>query len=104
MPISTVSLETASNTWKAGTISPGPKTPDLEFLVGEFSDRLAEHLAGAIERIEVLRERRGEPPSQGRSGLCDSWCADCARCGGKACGFKKLSAVHRQSPGCEEDY
>src|SRR3954452_11537039 len=72
----------------------GAEHTHLKFLIREFTNNFAEHLAGAIERIKAFRERSGEPPSQGRSGLCYSWCADCARCGGKACGFKKLSAVH----------
>jgi hypothetical protein len=79
---------------------------DLEFLVGKFGYRPAEHLARTIKRIEVLREGGGEPPPQSGTRLRDSGRANCAGRGGKTYSLQKFSAIHGQSPvgvGCKRE-
>ena len=60
--ISTVPFCTASSSLQAGDDLAGGEDLDLELVVGGFGDELGEDLGRAVDRVERLREARGQAP------------------------------------------
>ena len=76
----------------------GGENLDLEFVVGRFGDRLGEHFRRAVDRVERLREARGQPPFQFRRRLRDRRRGD--RGGGEPtpAAFEELTTFHVTPP------
>src|SRR5262249_23693943 len=67
---------------------------DLELVVGDFANELAEQLGAAVERVEGLRPARGEPPFQFRHRLRDRRGGDGGAGDAEAGGFPEIATLH----------
>src|SRR5450631_4172700 len=78
----------------------GGERLNLESVIGDLGDSLAEILATAVERVERLRPTGRQPPLHLGHGLCDRGRSD--RAGGEADApyFQEITTFHAASSGC----
>ena len=77
----------------------GGEDLDLEPVVGRLGDRLRKRLGGAVERVERLREARGQAPFELRHRLRDGGLRNRGRGGGQAGRLQELTTLHGFLPG-----
>jgi hypothetical protein len=67
---------------------------NLEFVVGDLGNALAEKFAAAVERIERLRPACRVAPPDLRHRLRDRWRSDSAGGETDAAGLQKITTLH----------
>src|SRR5450631_4349421 len=75
----------------------GGERLNLEFVIGDLGDALAEIFATAVERVERLRPTGRQPPLHLRHGLCDRGRGDCAGSETDAPYFQEITTFHAAS-------
>jgi hypothetical protein len=81
---------------QAGNDFAGGEDLNLELVVAHFGDGLREHLGGAVDGVERLREGRGQAPLHFRGGLRDRRGGDSGGSGGNRCRLDERAALHEQ--------